>query len=276
MDVEYDNDLAIFLEEESVSGHKLHCDIAHKHNGIELIYTEKGKMNCQVGGESFILTKGDICFINRQQLHQLSCINKQECNHKTLIIDMSLLTANQSVYEKYLRPLIEEKNFAHVRFEGKSSPAAHISRYIDEIDVAKTDKPCGYELEIIGLMHRIVRQIYMAYCDGVNVRPKLNRHSLIEEEMVSFIEQNYSGQISLDEIAGAGNVSRSQCIKIFKEFTGQSPIAFLNSYRLDVSRDMLRNTDMSIADVAINCGFNGQSYFKTLREKMMWGAKASV
>ena len=261
MDVEYGENLAVYLKDESVVNHALHCEIAHKHNGIELIYTTKGKMKCQVGRDSFTLTQGDICFINKNQLHQISCMNKNECSHKSLIIDMTLLTQNQMIYEKYFKPLIEENSFAHVRFEGKSSPAALIRNYIEEIDKAQKESSLGYELEIIGRLHQIIRQVYISFCETENTKPRSNQHSLIEEEMVSFIEQNYSGQITLDDIANAGNVSRSQCIKIFKEFTGQSPISFLNSFRLDVSRDLLRNSDMSIADVSINCGFNGQSYF---------------
>lgn len=261
---EGNNEMDLFLEEESVSEGRLHCNIAHKHNGIELIYTLKGKMKCRVGDEAFILTKGDICFVNRNQMHGLSCINKDECSHKTLIIDMTLLTQNQMIFEKYLRPLLEEKNFSHVRFEGNESPAALISAYIDEIDLAKKEKPCGYELEIIGLLHRIVSQIYIAYCEGSNIRQGVNQHALIQEEMVSFIEENYADQITLDDIAEAGNVSKSQCIKIFKEFTGESPISFLNSFRINASRAMLRDSDNSIADIALNCGFNGQSYFNRI------------
>ena len=86
----------------------------------------------------------------------------------------------------------------------------------------------------------------------------------IQKNMVSFIYQHYAEKISLDEIAASGNVSRSKCCLIFKQYLQQSPMDFLNTYRLKTSCSLLRNTEKNITKIAFSCGFNHLSYFSKL------------
>jgi len=74
--------------------------------------------------------------------------------------------------------------------------------------------------------------------DNINTQNNLET----QKNMVSFIYQHYSEKILLDDIAASGYVSRSKCCIIFKHYLHQSPIDFLNSYRLKVSCNMLKNT----------------------------------
>ena len=82
--------------------------------------------------------------------------------------------------------------------------------------------------------------------------------------MVSYIFQNYSGRITLDDIAAAGNVSRSKCCRIFRDRLQQTPIDFLNQYRLQVSRRLLLEDGLSVTEAATACGFGHLSYFSKL------------
>ncbi len=82
--------------------------------------------------------------------------------------------------------------------------------------------------------------------------------------MLEYIENNYQNDISLDDIANTVSISRSQCSKLFKQYTDQSPISYLNNYRLEKSREQLRNSDKNISQIAYDCGFNEQSYYSRL------------
>lgn len=83
----------------------------------------------------------------------------------------------------------------------------------------------------------------------------------IQKDMVSFIYQHYPEKISLTDIAAAGHVGRSKCCQIFKHYMQQSPVDFLNTYRLKISCRLLCTTQKSITEIAILCGFNHLSYF---------------
>ena len=80
-------------------------------------------------------------------------------------------------------------------------------------------------------------------------------------EMVSFICRHYGEPLSLEAIAAAGHVSRSKCCQIFRKYVGQSPVEFLNAYRLKVGRDLLGSTERSVTEIATACGFSHLSYF---------------
>lgn len=85
-----------------------------------------------------------------------------------------------------------------------------------------------------------------------------------QRAMVSYIFQNYSGRITLDDIAAAGNVSRSKCCRIFRDCLQQTPIDFLNQYRLQVSRRLLLEDGLRVTEAATACGFGHLSYFSKL------------
>lgn len=85
-----------------------------------------------------------------------------------------------------------------------------------------------------------------------------------QNNMVSYISRHYHEKITLNEIAASGHMSRSKCCRVFKHYLQQSPINYLNAYRVKVSCNMLRNTDKNITEIALACGFNHPSYFSKL------------
>lgn len=60
------------------------------------------------------------------------------------------------------------------------------------------------------------------------------------------------------------HICRNKCCQIFKRYTNQSPIEFLNQYRLEISRNLLENKELSILEIAQYCGFNHSSYYSKL------------
>jgi AraC-like DNA-binding protein len=85
-------------------------------------------------------------------------------------------------------------------------------------------------------------------------------NALVLQRMTDYIYSHFDEPISLDDIAHAGGVSRSQCTKLFKRYTSSSPISFVNTYRLEQSRVLLRSYSISVWEVALSSGFKDQSY----------------
>ena len=88
-----------------------------------------------------------------------------------------------------------------------------------------------------------------------------------QKNMMSYIYQNYRKKLSLQDIAGAGNISRNKCCSLFKQFVNQTPLEFLNSYRLESSIPLLLDTSRSITEVALSCGYQGSSYYAEVFRK---------
>ena len=81
------------------------------------------------------------------------------------------------------------------------------------------------------------------------------------KEAFSFIEQNFQNDISVEDIAAACGLNRSYFGKIFHETTGKSPQEFLISYRMTKAAELLKLTDLSVADIGNAVGYPNQLHF---------------
>lgn len=67
----------------------------------------------------------------------------------------------------------------------------------------------------------------------------------------------------MPQLERAMHMSRSQIFRKVKALTGRSPSLFIRSIRLDKAASLLRDTDMTIAQIAYEVGFNSPAYFST-------------
>lgn len=88
---------------------------------------------------------------------------------------------------------------------------------------------------------------------------KLSR--LQENTAKSMILANLQGAVSVVDLAQACNLSRGYFIHAFRETTGMTPYQWLLRERINRARTLLLETDASLSDVAIACGFSDQSHF---------------
>lgn len=84
---------------------------------------------------------------------------------------------------------------------------------------------------------------------------------------IKYIQFNYSHNISIDDIAKAVGVSRSHLYRLFMSNVGQSPIDYLTSYRIEEACNLLRDSKLSIAEIAVSVGFFDQFYFSRVFKK---------
>ena len=78
--------------------------------------------------------------------------------------------------------------------------------------------------------------------------------------VLDFIEENLDGDLSLDAMAGEVQLSPLYLARAFKTAIGQSPHQYVLTRRIERAKDLLRNTDMLIVDVALSSGFSSQSH----------------
>lgn len=86
---------------------------------------------------------------------------------------------------------------------------------------------------------------------------------------IKYIQFNYSHDISIDDIARTVGVSRSHLYRLFMSNVGQSPIDYLTGYRIGEACELLKNPQLSIAEVAASVGFFDKFYFSRVFKKAM-------
>lgn len=75
------------------------------------------------------------------------------------------------------------------------------------------------------------------------------------------IAANLASELSLSEVANECRLSIAHFSRAFKASIGVTPHAWLQSCRLQLAEKLMRTSDMSLADIALECGFADQSHF---------------
>lgn len=88
------------------------------------------------------------------------------------------------------------------------------------------------------------------------------------KEALSFIEQNFQNDITVEEISACCGLNRSYFGKIFHEVLGKSPQEFLISYRMTKATELLKLTSLSIAEVGSAVGYSNQLHFSRAFKKI--------
>lgn len=220
--------------------------ISHWHDELEFIYILDGKMDFHIEEKILTASRGDF-----------------------LAIHASLLTENQSVRNRLLSPLLGNTSRRCFLVPSASPDAPRLGALLQEINRTNEKHLPGFELESIGLLHILLARLYALFPSEKQTQEEMPGTDIsAQRRMVAYISHHYPEKISLAGIAAAGSVSRSKCCQLFKKYMQQSPIDFLNRYRLEISRNLLDSTENSILEIANACGFSSQSYYtKMFSEK---------
>jgi two-component system response regulator YesN len=87
-------------------------------------------------------------------------------------------------------------------------------------------------------------------------------------DICGYLEQNFTKRITAGAAAKVGGLSVSRALHLIKEETGLSLCAYVQKLRIDYGKYLLLNTDISLADVAIEAGFFDQSHFTKTFKRM--------
>lgn len=81
---------------------------------------------------------------------------------------------------------------------------------------------------------------------------------------IKYLETDIKQEKSIEEIAKMCNISSAYFRRLFKEYSGLSPISFRIRKKLDMAKDMLVNGTMSIVEISDYLGFENVTYFTRL------------
>ena len=78
--------------------------------------------------------------------------------------------------------------------------------------------------------------------------------------VIEYIEENLDGDLSLEAMAAEVDISPIYLARAFKAAIGQSPHRYVLARRVERAKELLRNTEMQVVDVALSSGFSSQSH----------------
>lgn len=257
--------IPLYIRNTDLSNYPDKRALCHWHEDIEFIRIVQGCMQYSINGHSILLKENDCLMVNARQMHAGYSFQQQDCNFTCVLFHTKLLTGNQPLYQKYISPVLENNDLEYLHFVAGTPCNLMLTEALDNILALKTSDAAAYELNVISILNEIWKNL-LQQCDMLpsGDSRKDSSELILQKMMVTYIYHHYGEKISLSDIAASGNVCRSKCCQIFKHYLQQSPIDFLNQYRLEVSCHLLKNTDLSITEIALSCGFLHLSYYSKM------------
>ena len=96
------------------------------------------------------------------------------------------------------------------------------------------------------------------------------KHSKHKEEIdraKNFIEENFTKNISIADIAREAGLSESYMGRVFKNETNQSILNYINDLRIDKSIELMKTTPKNVTQIHNEVGFSDSSYFSKVFKK---------
>ena len=80
-------------------------------------------------------------------------------------------------------------------------------------------------------------------------------------KMLLYIQEYYGEHLSLADLAKAANIGERECLRCFQKTLHTSPFRYLQEYRIQAASNRLKNSELKIVDIALQCGFSSAKYF---------------
>ena len=131
---------------------------------------------------------------------------------------------------------------------------------------ANSGNTMSHSTAMIGYMYLFLAKL-IEESSLLSPAPSVTQSSYVIEA-IKYIQFNYSNDISVDDIASAVGISRSHLYRVFVSNLDQSPIDYLTEYRINEACNLIKNTNLSISQIAVSVGFFDQFYFSRVFKKI--------
>lgn len=228
---------------------------SHWHNELEIIYVLDGEILATYNSNQKILHQGDVLFINKGDVHNLYDCNAL-CHWLAFVFDYNFLSSliTDRAYEKYILPLIEGQCVISALVNSKE-----VIEILNEIFNLYKENSLFMELKIKALLFDLFFFLYKNdYIETVKKAPdSFDKIKLA----IDFISNHYAEDIRVSDIARACFWNEFYFMRVFKKNMNMTVNEYLNQYRLIKAYKLLRETKLSITEIAYKVGFNNVSYF---------------
>ena len=219
----------------------------HKHHEIELIYSPANTvLELTLGDKNLSVLGGELAVVGTLTPHETN-VEDKKC--EIMILELGPVFLKEHFQAMSALDLSNPK----IDFLSDDETTQDLKRCLDDIYAMYLHKTKKDELLIIGNIYRICSHIIKLKSASQASKQKEDAKKL--KKALNYIHTNYASKISLEETAKTVGYSTGYFCKIFKSATGLNFHTYLNTYRITNACYLLKNTEMSIGDIAESVGF---------------------
>jgi AraC-like DNA-binding protein/quercetin dioxygenase-like cupin family protein len=251
----------------------------HSHEGFaELVLIYGGSGEHFTSDAEHRVSEGDVFVVTSDMTHGYR--NVEDLHLLNILFDPDRILASIQDVKKipgyhalfHLEPRYRSRHDFASRLRLAPPDLSHALALCEEMARVILQRPPGYEFVTRAVFMQMVW--FLCTCYTGRVHPKARSLALMGE-VISYLERNYTEDVTLDTLAGVAGMSVRNLLLLFKEATGHAPIEYLLQLRVARAAELLGATEMTVTDIAGHVGFNDSNYF-TRQFRRITGVAPSV
>lgn len=221
---------------------------ARFHKELEIAYVEEGELKVRIDNVPYVLKKGDLYLAFPNTLHAGE--RNEGCRISIVIADCEYCAAYSEALtrSKPLQPVLRKGSFNKVVYT--------IFQRMYQVD--RSNLPYK-QSALIGYLNALLGELFVP----LELVRRESDNDLVQQLVLYFLD-NYTGEITLDDVAKSLNYSKYYISHVISETFGCNFRPLINSYRIRMAQNLLLSTNKSIGEIAYECGFNNQSSFNRI------------
>lgn len=245
----------------------------HWHDELELLLIKEGKAVIRLDTVSYEVSEGQAVFINSGVIHTGYVSGSSTCCFEAMVFHPGLLYNDMfdSLHSKYIRPLMEKRYSVPIHFKGSERWEKDILNRLYDIAKCNDEQPYAYELAIQAHLYSVFSTLLSKSLPLSPAQKSLPTpdKSLKLKQAIRYIQTNHCRRICIRELADLLNVSEGHFCRFFKQQLKQTPMNYLNYYRIHKAACLLEDPGKKILEISMEVGFDNLSYFIGIFKRYM-------
>ena len=231
----------------------------HWHDEFEIIYVKSGFLTVSISGENYIGKPGDAFVVSPGNLHFMGS-QTGNVDYFTFLFPLKYISfrTDDILDDKLLEPL----NSGHLIIspEMEDTVKEQCEQLVEIYGVKKEESQSKITAQIKTKII-LLQFILELWKKGFIVENDTSGKNTVEKEMVSYIQQNFTGKILLKEFGEQFHLSEKYISRYFKEHFHITISQYVTYLRLEHAKQLLQDTDIPVTEVAMQSGYQNVSYF---------------
>lgn len=242
----------------------------HWHNELEFIYMHSGQAVFTIDDEAIHVQEGECVFVNSGSIHS-GYSESDASTYCSVVFSTELITNSFDACRKFFDGIVSNQYKIISHFTPEIPSHKNVIDSLNVIIDEMTDKSFAFELvlksKLLSLFSTIFRSGLYTLEDFGSYSKSKKYYML--KNVLGYIYQNFDKKIKLADVSSAYNLTPQYLSRFFKEMTGINIVDYINQYRIEKAVSLIKASDLSITDIALECGFDNIGYFNRVFKKQM-------